>query len=1291
MADVPKSLIDGIAKVVIDRASAPAAKESTVYGTVAEHAGSLYVKLDGSDQLTPIDTMTEAVAGERVAVLIKDHRATVTGNLSSPSARSATVKEMDGRVAEIETDNIRVNETLEASRAEIGELRAENAAISGKLTAAEAEVDRLKVDKLDAAVADITYATIGDLDAANADIRNLEADYAEVESLVAGKLDADSADIRYANVDFANIGEAALHKIFADSGIIKDIVVEGGTVTGELVGVTIRGDLIEGNTIVADKLVVKGTDGLYYKLNTDGMGVEAQQTDYNSLNGSVIRAKSITATKINVSDLVAFGATIGGFKIDSHSIYSGVKSSSSNTTRGVFLGDDGQLAVGDANNFVKYYRDADGSYKLAIQADSIEFKSSSLKFGGRNLLRFTSELPVTGDPKTGLCGRWCHTLVGLTGTADGARLDFSGNSNDCIEVPLAYDGCVGSGEEVTLSFSYRGTLTTPGRFYFIQASTPNVSLTMGGALVGDGEWHRYSWTFSHPEANARTCVTALLFYDNAAATGKWVEIHKGSLKLERGNQTTDWTPAPEDVDASIAAKSSVRQVERNRSDTMAQLRAYAAEGSRNNWTTWKSYSGISPGDTVQLKCDCSDTGKPVYILMTVESVTASSATCVSHGMIDPNAELAAKAYTDAQIKVADDKITAEVSERSKLGTKVSTLEQTASGLQSQVTSARSLANLALGNRDNFCQLTAESCARFGWTYDGSDATRWYSKAAERDQYASEWFSVKPGDKIRVTGQASSTARGPQTNGGTDVAYAAVNIGLMVMTDRGTPSWPYARAAMSDASGTVGSIDWTYTIPDSVHRARVFIQCFGWPPWSGTVKVRDLCVSSAAALAADVSANASQITQLSNRITTEVSSLSSFRSFTTGYSYAQAQVDQFGTPGYQGTWAVNESTAGLKAGDTVQLRMSNTTKSGHAFVIATVVSVPSDKSVVARTTGLVDTGDRGATGATGAQGPKGTSGTDLSQGRALYADPFFSSGTNGCSVYNNSGNGTVAVTRQARSADNPCTQSGYELKITTSGAASPGHGGVYQNIQSRANAVFVRRVIAKIPVGYSINCNQNSMGTGLTDEWLTDRAGTGAFREYMYRYRCGPSGSFSTGGHMLITGGSTATAAAPVVWYLAMCQTYDMTGAPDASEALAAASALQHTVTELSTRVDQTNTAITDSISRKTTEIRALQTALSGVEGQVGTVSGRVEEMTASFRRTMDASGNPVLDLMTTANGFSTRITNSEMAFLDNGQKVAYVSNKKLYIDQAEVVGQMKIGDYAWVQRSGHLSLKYVGA
>ena len=88
-----------------------------------------------------------------------------------------------------------------------------------------------------------------------------------------------------------------------------------------MVGVTIRGDLIEGNTIKADKLVIKGEDGLYYKLNTNGSTITSEQTDYNSLNGTLIQAKSITADKVAVTDLVAFGADIAGNHIGNGAIY----------------------------------------------------------------------------------------------------------------------------------------------------------------------------------------------------------------------------------------------------------------------------------------------------------------------------------------------------------------------------------------------------------------------------------------------------------------------------------------------------------------------------------------------------------------------------------------------------------------------------------------------------------------------------------------------------------------------------------------------------------------------------------------------------------------------------------------------------------------------------------------------------------------------------------------------------------------------------------------------------------
>ena len=339
-------------------------KGSTVYGEVVKYNNKDYVKIDGSDLLTPISSSSIVVDdGERVSILIKDHNATVTGNITSPAgtdksvqnvsqkvtelysvvAEKATFEQLEAEKARIDdlvADNVTIKEQLTADSADISDLKAKDVTIEGKLTAAEANIENLETKKLDASVADIKYATIENLNATNADVHNLTGEFADfkvatvdrlnandasIESLQTNKLDAKDADIKYANIDFSNINEAAVQKLFSDSGIIKDLVVSEGKITGELVGVTIKGDLIEGGTVVADKLVVKGENGLYYKLNTDGVTTEAEQTEYNSLNGQVIAAKSITATKIAVNDLVAFGATIGGFNISHDAIYSGTK------------------------------------------------------------------------------------------------------------------------------------------------------------------------------------------------------------------------------------------------------------------------------------------------------------------------------------------------------------------------------------------------------------------------------------------------------------------------------------------------------------------------------------------------------------------------------------------------------------------------------------------------------------------------------------------------------------------------------------------------------------------------------------------------------------------------------------------------------------------------------------------------------------------------------------------------------------------------------------------------------
>lgn len=424
-------LISQFAKIVKD--DKKQSSESTVYGTVVTDGnGNKYVKLDGSDQLTPLtdserpsadSTTASANEGERVSVLIKNHTATVTGNVSSPSVRSEDFKNLDDQVTDIKkfdiviAERVRANEgyikKLQTDKADVGDLTAANAKITEletkkasveDLNAAKAEITDLKATKLDTEVANATYATIKNLDATNANLENLDATYgqfqelatnkftaidADIKKLDTEKLSATTADAKYATIDFSNIGMAAIQKLFTDSGIIGDLVVSEGHITGKLVGVTIIGDLIEGGTVKADKLVVLGEDGLYYKLNTNGVTTTAEQTEYNSLNGSVITAKTITAEKVKVDDLVAFDATIGGFNITNSSIYSGAKESVTNTTRGIYLDKNGQISFGDADNYIRYYKASDGTYKLEISAKSISIKSDS---GSSNLYESLDEL-----------------------------------------------------------------------------------------------------------------------------------------------------------------------------------------------------------------------------------------------------------------------------------------------------------------------------------------------------------------------------------------------------------------------------------------------------------------------------------------------------------------------------------------------------------------------------------------------------------------------------------------------------------------------------------------------------------------------------------------------------------------------------------------------------------------------------------------------------------------------------------------------------------------------------------
>lgn len=168
---------------------------------------------------------------------------------------------------------------------------------------------------------------------------------------------------------------------------------------------------------------------------------------------------------------------------------------------------------------------------------------------------------------------------------------------------------------------------------------------------------------------------------------------------------------------------------------------------------------------------------------------------------------------------------------------------------------------------------------------------------------------------------------------------------------------------------------------------------------------------------------------------------------------------------------------------------------------------------------------------------------VSSGYMMYRDPEFTQGVNNVKVYNNAGGGTVTHARitdsTAPNAAQPPNNAHYVIRITTSGTASPSCGGFYFGNMSRANAVFVYHIKAKIPKGYYIEYAHNAFGNNPQKVWATPQVGDGTWREYVQISRCGSSGSFSSIGffYLIPQSGYSATS---VTWYVAYATCYDCT-------------------------------------------------------------------------------------------------------------------------------------------------------
>lgn len=96
--ELDKKLLDEFADATYDKT--PKVSEITCYGEAVIQDSKEYVMIDGAETLTPAIFAVRAHHGDRVMVLLKNHQATVIGNITTPSMTLGILNVTDGIIVQ---------------------------------------------------------------------------------------------------------------------------------------------------------------------------------------------------------------------------------------------------------------------------------------------------------------------------------------------------------------------------------------------------------------------------------------------------------------------------------------------------------------------------------------------------------------------------------------------------------------------------------------------------------------------------------------------------------------------------------------------------------------------------------------------------------------------------------------------------------------------------------------------------------------------------------------------------------------------------------------------------------------------------------------------------------------------------------------------------------------------------------------------------------------------------------------------------------------------------------------
>ena len=346
--------------------------------------------------------------------------------------------------------------------------------------------NRIIATKVDAEWVNAHTVTADKIEATNARVKTLEA-----TSLTAVEADLRYANITLANIDTANVDVANIGLLFTKVGLIDRATIVDGHITGFLDAVEINANNITAGTLIADRILLKGSEsGLLYALNNLG---ELTSTEVDTLDGTILTQRTITADKIIAKSITAN-------ELDVTNIFGNSAVLSTLVSQQAFINaiSTNSVVVGASNT-----------------ANNALDTVNNLEIGGRNLIsdsKVNSTSSVYGFAKRSLTMK-LEPNTKYTFTVNGKTDDNKTSDDNKYLVVSLFASDWSWSNYIAIEETSNTTKSV-----VITTSSDIASKTV---LVE---------SYYYPKSGASTGTATINWY-----------------KLEKGNKATDWSPAPEDI------------------------------------------------------------------------------------------------------------------------------------------------------------------------------------------------------------------------------------------------------------------------------------------------------------------------------------------------------------------------------------------------------------------------------------------------------------------------------------------------------------------------------------------------------------------------------------------------------------------------------------------------------------------------------------------------------------------------------------------------------------------------